>query len=80
MKNDTINIGLDYHIYDKEGDMIVFGGYFTPLETDLLKGTTIQGMTVLLPEEKGEYIVEVDLCNAGRKWFEINSRFRLIVE
>lgn len=80
MKNDTINIGLDYHIYDKEGDMIVFQGYFTPLETDLVNGKTIQGMTVLLPDKKGEYIVEVDLCNAGRKWFEINSRFRLIVE
>ena len=80
MKNDTINIGLNYHIYDKEGDMIVFEGSFTPLETDLLRGSTIQGMTVLLPEKKGEYIVEVDLCNAGRKWFEINSRFQLIVK
>ncbi len=80
MKNDTINIGLNYHIYDKEGDMLVFEGSFTPLETDLLRGSTIQGMTVLLPEKKGEYIVEVDLCNAGRKWFEINSRFRLIVK
>ncbi len=80
MKNDTINIGLDYHIYDKEGDMIVFEGLFTPLETDLLKGSTIQGMTVLVPKEKGEYIVEVDMLNAGIRWFEINSRFQLIVE
>lgn len=80
MKNDTINIGLDYHIYDSKGNMLVFEGQFTSLETDLLKGSTVQGMTVLVPKEKGEYIVEVDMLNAGIRWFEINSRFQLIVK
>ncbi len=80
MKNDTINIGLDYHIYDKDGDMLVFEGQFTALETDLGKGSTIQGMTVLVPKKKGEYIVEVDMLNAGIRWFGINSKFRLIVK
>ncbi len=80
MKNDTINIGLDYHIYDKEGDMLVFDGCFTNLETDLTKGSTVHGMTVLVPPKKGEYTVEMDLRNAGNKWFGINSRFRLIIE
>lgn len=80
MKNDTVNIGLDYHIYDKEGDMLVFEGQFTGLETDLAKGSTVQGMTIVLPKKKGEYIVEADLRNAGLTWFGINSRFRLIVK
>jgi hypothetical protein len=80
MKNDTINIGLNYHIYDSKGNMLVFEGQFTPLETDLHIGSTVQGMTVIVPKEKGEYLVEADMLNAGIRWFEINSRFRLIVE
>jgi|GEM_PF-1022427 len=80
MKNDTMNIGLKYRIYDKKGNLVISEGTFTSLETDI-RSSIIQGMEVGLPEEKGEYIVETDLVNADRnKWFGLNSRFSLIVK
>jgi hypothetical protein len=69
---------LSYHVYDKEGNKLIADGKRTPLETDVI-GECIQSIMVTLPKEKGKYIVEVDLVTENKRWWEINSRFDLVV-
>ncbi|MCE3277836.1 MAG: hypothetical protein K0S44_27 [Bacteroidetes bacterium] len=68
---------LSYHI-EQGGKTVVFDGKRTPLEADL-KGKIIQSIMVTLPEKKGDYTVEVDLVTENKRWWEIRSKFKLIV-
>jgi hypothetical protein len=69
---------LSYHVYDIEGNMVNRDGRRTPLEMDVI-GNSIQSLMVTLPEKKGTYTIEVDLVSENKRWWEINSRFLLIV-
>ena len=69
---------LSYHIYDSEGKLVNHDGRRTILDIDI-KDTYIQGLTITLPKKKDVYSVEVDFVTEGKRWWGINSKFRLHV-
>lgn len=70
---------LSYHVYDQKGNQLVADGVRTPLEVDILK-SYVQGITIKLPKEKGDYTIEADLVTENKRWWQINSRFVLVVK
>ncbi|MDF2437830.1 MAG: hypothetical protein K0Q95_2206 [Bacteroidota bacterium] len=69
---------LSYHVYNNKGEKLIADGVRTPLEVDI-KESYLQGLTVILPKERGEYSVEVDIVSENKRWWGINSKFSLIV-
>jgi hypothetical protein len=69
---------LSYHVYDQDRKLIRADGKRTPLEVDILN-EYVQGLEVILPEKKGDYTIVVDLVTENVRWWEINSKFVLVV-
>jgi hypothetical protein len=80
IKSDTTTY-LSYHLYNEYGDsLLMWDNWRTVLETDInsISWNGININTKNLP--RGHYTVEVDFLTEHRRWWEINSRFTLIVK
>ena len=77
-RNDPPSVFMSYHIYDKHGKRIGIDGGVTFFDVDIMD-SFVQGLIVDVPEKKGEYIIEADIQTANVRWWNINSRFTLVV-
>jgi hypothetical protein len=69
-------IWLSYHIFSKEGNLLVSEGDRSVLEMDIPANSSIKnGLSLNLKDlARGEYILEIDLVHEGKRWFGINKR------
>lgn len=74
--NYTIN--LSYHIYNEDGNEVVWDGERTPLEVDI-KFNHQQRLDIRTPESAGNYKIVIDLVKEGEKWFEKGVEFKVSV-
>jgi hypothetical protein len=72
-------INLSYHIYDSEGNDIIWDGERTPLEVDI-KFNHLQRIDIRTPQLAGNYKVVIDLVKEGQKWFEKWVEFNVLIE
>lgn len=64
-------IHLGYHWLDKNGKAIIFEGRRTPLPRDLKPNEEIiLNASIGTPEERGEYILELDMVQETVAWFK----------
>jgi hypothetical protein len=78
---DNRKIFISYHLYNSEGKLLEWDGIRTPLELDVMPHSTIH-TSVIFPAgllRKGKYIIEFDLIQENKRWFEINKRANLIL-
>ncbi|MGZ3883425.1 MAG: hypothetical protein ACXVPD_04370, partial [Bacteroidia bacterium] len=69
-------IWLSYHLYDKDGKLLVKDGYRTNVELDVPPHESIRtGLNIGLHDlARGEYILEADLVHEYKRWYNINAR------
>lgn len=72
-------INLSYHIYNSEGNDIIWDGERTPLEVDI-KFNYRQRIDIRTPQADGNYKVVIDLVKEGEKWFEKGVEFNVLIE
>jgi len=60
---------ISYHVYDKEGNTIEWDGLRNFVEMDF-KYNFEQRIEVKVPNQEGEYRIEIDLVKEGEAWFE----------
>lgn len=70
---------LSYHLYNEDGEEVIFDGRRTVLEVDILS-EYVQGIFIDLPKHNGVYTVEVDFLTENKRWWGVNSRFKLVVK
>ncbi|MEI6817684.1 MAG: hypothetical protein WCL14_13825 [Bacteroidota bacterium] len=72
-------IFITYHIYDTSGRILYWNNARSILEVDINTEYT-QGLMVYLPPKKGTYIIEADIVTEGLRFWNINSRFKLVYD
>ena len=71
-------INFSYHIYDSEGNDIIWDGERTPLEVDI-KFNHQQRIDIRTPQSAGYYKVVIDLVKEGEQWFEKGVEFEISI-
>ncbi len=73
------SVKLSFHICSPNGKRLGWGGNRNTLEYDI--ADTVQYDLVLNQAlKRGEYLVDIDFVTENKRWWEINSRFKLVVE
>lgn len=67
--NSDNNIFLSYHILDTSGNIIEADGLRSEIAPIPARGRNEQTMEFLVPKEKGQYILQLDLVEEGVTWF-----------
>jgi hypothetical protein len=70
---------ISYHVYDKEGNTIEWDGLRNFVEMDF-KYNFEQRIEVKVPNQAGEYRIEIDLVKEGEAWFQKPVSFKLKVD
>lgn len=65
-------VRLSYHVLDKDGKVVIFNGYRTPLPCKEIRPSDIVRATVMaeIPKEAGEYVFELTVVQESVCWFE----------
>ncbi|MBL7894375.1 MAG: hypothetical protein JNK50_03705 [Bacteroidia bacterium] len=72
---------LSYHLYTKDGKLLVHDGARSIIELDIPANSSIKnGLSINLENiKKGEYLLEIDIVHEGVRWFNINSKSNLTI-
>jgi hypothetical protein len=70
---------LSYHVYSEKGEVVLWEGHRTSLETDIEK-ESIQGLIFNSELKKGKYILDIDFVTENVRWWNIDSKVELIVK
>jgi hypothetical protein len=70
----TQPVHMAYHWRTRDGKMVVWDGVRTKLPCDLEPGDTAECLlTVVAPEQEGEYLLQAAIVQDGVTWFETNE-------
>lgn len=78
------NIFISYHVYDCQGNLLVYDNPRSRFEKPVFCGETGEAQLHMTLLAEGEYIIEIDLLQEGVTWFgqqeDTQKRIGIIIE